>query len=93
MSEIDPHYLAALDEIYRLRVLLAHEAQIQGGHLMYKSFPKSRRDVAEHSIERMRRAARGQSVDATARITHPKAYLRLAGAPDTLTRTEWEARP
>ena len=88
----DPHYLAALDEIYRLRVILAHEAQIQEGHLAFRSFPQSRRGVAARSIERMRDAARGHSTTAIAAIAFPKHALKSAGAPETFTRSEWENR-
>lgn len=90
MERIDPHYTAALDEIYRLRVILAHEAQIQEGHLAFASFPKSRRKVAERSIERMREAARGHSKTATVAIPLWKQALKSAGASETFTRADWE---
>jgi hypothetical protein len=86
------HYVAALDEIYRLRVALATEARITKAHLLLKTFPASRRTIAEEQVERMERAARGETADAypCSPFRVDKEMLRLAGAPTTLTRAAWE---
>lgn len=87
------HYSAALDEVYRLRTLLAVEGSILANHLDYKTFPKSRREIAEAQVSRMYRAARGESQDAIAE--HPNMRRRQcrddAGMPETLTRAAWES--
>lgn len=87
------HYSRAIDEIYRLRGLLAYEARITEVHLGYKTFPESRRRVAESQVERMRLAARGRSDMASAPISSQgiKSCLVAAGADECLTRTQWEA--
>lgn len=93
MSDIKmEHYSRALDEIYRLRALLAYEAQVVEVHLDYKTFPKSRRRVAEGQVERMRWAARGKSEVTNAGISMSsfKSALRDAGASECLTRDQWE---
>lgn len=86
-------YSQALDEIHALRRALAYEAEITAGHLGYRSFPKTRRHIAEDQIERMREAARGQVTTAYAgRPTRSlDRAMREAGAPTTLTRQQWEA--
>ena len=88
------HYSAALDEIYRLRQLLAYEARVVEATLDYKSFPKSRRAAHEAQVERMRFAARGNAEDEVGNLSHLslRACMREAGMPDTLTRSQWEAR-
>lgn len=52
---------AALDEIYSLRLLCAYEAEVISAHLDYKTFPKSRRRIAEKQINRLIRAAEGEA--------------------------------
>lgn len=92
--DVDPHYSAALDEIYRLRCALAYEAQVTEAHLDYVTFPKSRRQVAEEQVGRMRQAARGE-VEPTYRQASSlsmKHCLAEAGASPTLTRHQWENR-
>lgn len=79
---------AALDEVFRLRRALAYEAEAIAAHLSLRSFPKSRRPIAEQQIERMRSAARGESRPAyggTASLALRSA-MENAGAPETLTR-------
>lgn len=85
-------YSAALDEIYRLRRALAYEAAVAKAHGEYKTFPKSRRDVLDSQIERMRAAARGNVLDAYRDRPHfaLDATMREAGAKTTLTRHAWE---
>lgn len=88
------HYSAALDEIYRLRQLLAYEALCVRATLEYRTFPKSRRDVHERQIKRLQAAARGQSQVVTAPISSTvlRHALTEAGASDLLTRWQWEHR-
>lgn len=83
-------YSAALDEIYALRTVLAAQADIVEAHLSLRSFPKSRRQVAEEQVEGMRQAARGAWRSVYATIRRPKNVLAHAGASETLTRWEWE---
>ena len=86
-------YSRALDEIYALRRALAYEAQVLETHLLYKTFPKGRREIAVAQCARMKAAARGL-VDAAyvdKGSSTLRSALRLAGAEETLTRAEWEA--
>jgi hypothetical protein len=84
---------AALDEIYRLRQVLAYEACGIEAHLDYATFPKSRRAVAEDQVARMRLAAAGHSQAAYAGKSHTvmRMALREAGASETFTRNQWQA--
>lgn len=50
-----------VDEIYFLRCAFAYEAAQIPAYLAFKSFPKSRRDVAENQMERFRLAAAGSA--------------------------------
>lgn len=86
-------YSKALDEVYRLRRALAYEARVVEAHLGYKTFPKTRRKIAEEQVERMRLCARGEAgvVYAGVNYTSLNAALRAAGASETLTRAQWEA--
>lgn len=79
----------AVDEIYLLRAALADEADIIEAHLDYKTFPKTRRKVAEAQVERMRRFARGEMYAATREKFNSAAALRRAGADDCLTNSDW----
>ncbi|QKW15428.1 hypothetical protein [Verrucosispora sp. NA02020] len=85
------HYSAALDEIHRLRAVLAYEAAVTAAHLGYATFPKSRREAAENQVERMRSAARGEPASHGS-VSHMSLRhgLREAGASETLTRWQWE---
>jgi hypothetical protein len=74
----------ALDEIYRLRTILAHEVGVALEHGNLKTFPKSRRAALAESVDRMTLAARGQSEDVQEGIDSHEV-LRAAGAPQILT--------
>lgn len=77
----------AIDEIYELRTLLASEARILEAHLDFKTFPKSRRAIAEESVERMRAGARGGGFrDPQGRAK--QEYRALTGS-QTLTNSQW----
>lgn len=79
----------AIDEIYFLRALVADEAAIIEGHLSYKTFPKSRRGLAEDQVERMRRVARGEMYAAAREGFDQKRALKTAGADDLLLNHHW----
>lgn len=83
----------ALDEVYALRQLVAYEAGVREADLTYKTFPKSRRDIAKDRIQKLRSAARGRAIDVV-RDLHKQRDLRYAlreaGAPETMTRWEWQ---
>ena len=79
----------ALDEIYALRLLLASEARILEAHTDYKTFPKSRRDVAARSISRMREAARGRA-EPNDWSSAKREYRNVTGS-QTLTLSQWQA--
>ncbi len=85
------HYSAALDEIYALRAALAVEARTTEVHLEYRSFPKSRRAIAEQQIARMRAAATQPARYAYGDVSYRYRELKRLGAV-TLTRVQWEAR-
>ena len=88
------HYSEALDEIYRLRMALAYEAQ-QLNELLVQShsaLSNARRSAVYEAMLRMRAAARGSAqhvYDETR--TLPPAKLIEHHIPFTLTRTEWES--
>lgn len=95
------HYMAALDEIYRLRCALVIEARGVEADLLLATFPKSRRRYAEERVERMRAAVRGEADQAYKDRLDPgsgglrtgvQELLIAAGASPTLTRHEWEER-
>lgn len=81
----------ALDEIYVLRTLLAYEAAVRAADLELKSYPKSRREIAEHAIQRMRGAARGEEWLPYINERARRSARAAAGMPDTLTRASWLA--
>lgn len=87
------NYSLALDEIFRLRRALAHEAAILVVHTEYATFPKSRRKIAENQISRMALSARGGAEAAYAGMNQEslRSSLIEAGASQTLTRAQWEA--
>jgi hypothetical protein len=77
---------AALDEIFRLRRALSYEAAVVEAHYAgYKTFPKSRRKIAEQQVARMRQAAT-QSLVAYAGT--PRASLKSHSQP--LTVDSWQ---
>lgn len=86
-----PHYSAALDEIYRMRVAAAYEAA-----LIYKltgyRLPKTVRTDLANMRARLLRTARGE--DAYLRLDGPtvQQVMDEAQMPKTLTRAQWEAR-
>ncbi|WP_086847022.1 hypothetical protein [Amycolatopsis kentuckyensis] len=88
-GEMFDHYMRALDEIYRLRRILAHQARVTEVHLDFKTFPKSRRDVALRQVEQARLSATGHSEQIIAEI-NPRSLEDL-GLPRGLSRGQWEA--
>ena len=62
-EELTSKYSEALDEIWALRALMAYEARVRDADLELKSFPKSRREIAEQAVERMRRCAAGEALE------------------------------
>lgn len=84
------NYSMALDEIYLLRAALADEARILDAHLDFKTFPLSRRKVAEQQVLRMRGMARGLFEESVREHFDPKGALRSAGADECMTRSQWE---
>ncbi len=89
---IDPGYSAALDEIFRLRCVLAYEARIIEAHLDLATFPKSRRPIAEDQVRRMRAAAGGNATETYRNLDWWKLKRALGDAvgADMLTRHQWE---
>jgi hypothetical protein len=87
------HYSDALDEIYELRAALAYEARILEMHLAFKTFPKSRRRMAEQQIDRMRGAVSGPAGRPGVYLAHPSRFteLRRLGVKG-FTMAEWESR-
>ena len=92
LDELRHRYSQALDEVYALRVVLAHVAKVTDETLALKTFPKSRRRETESACEVMKRSARGDADGVYRTIAKPKTVLRLAGASETMTRREWEAQ-
>lgn len=92
IGSLEDRYLAALDEIRALRAAAAYEASAIEAHLSYKTFPKSRRGIAEEQIERLQAAARGDAAVAYADRSHlsVRHALHDAGAAAKLTVTDWE---
>lgn len=87
-----PDISIAVDEIYDLRAMLADEADILEQHLELRTFPKSRRAMAQASIKRMRQAAQGDLENAMRPGMSRKRALRHAGASDVLTNQAWAAQ-
>lgn len=87
------HYSRALDEIYRMRVAAAFDAQVADGLLHgFAGLPKNVRYQLDAMRERLRAAARGESETAYAVDGELRArVLDNADAPATLTRGQWEA--
>lgn len=80
-----------LDEVYELRRVCAYTAQAIQADLSLKTFPKSRRLLAESRIERLRKAANGYARHVNLGVSGQvlRAALRDAGAKETLTRAQW----
>lgn len=91
----EPSYLNALAEIHALRVVLGASADQMPHLLAFRTFPPSRRRIVESQIARMRSAASGQVWAYYGHTTTAvlKRALREAGAPDSLTRAQFEAEP
>ena len=51
----------ALNEIYALRTICAYEEGVVKTYTEYKSFPKSRREVADKQMRRLRAAVAGEA--------------------------------
>lgn len=79
----------AIDEIYFLRSVLADESMILKAHLDYKTFPKSRREIAERQVERMRRFASGEMWAAQRDQFRQGMALRMCDLPESLTNHAW----
>lgn len=60
LDELIGYYSRALDELYFLRQAMAYEAEGIAVSLQLKTFPKSRRVIAENQVKRMKRAAVGE---------------------------------
>lgn len=79
----------ALDEIYLLRGVMADEAMIIKAHLGYKTFPKTRRQIADEQVVRMALFAEGQLRAATRYGFDIVRALRLVEVPQVLTISRW----
>lgn len=82
---------AALDEIYRLRRAFAYESRVIEAHYEgLKTFPKSRRKIAEEQVARMREAVTS-SVVAYAGVSSQSLRRELAnaGGRPLLTVASW----
>lgn len=91
MNDLLRHYSLALDEIYRLRGLLAYEAVVTAAHLELKTFPKSRRVSAELQVQRMTAAATGNSADICAGVSRQEMQaVRKHLGIELLTRAMFE---
>lgn len=85
------HYLAAIEEIFELRAVLAHEADTIESHLQLRTFPPSRRAIAEIQVQRMRAAIRRPAKLVYGDRPFRYGALRRLGAA-ILTRGMWEER-
>lgn len=83
-------YAAALDEIYALRGLVAHEALCVKADTEYASFPKSRREMAANRMERLTQAALGRAQFAVADL-NLSPVRKLTGMSASLTSGAYEA--
>lgn len=90
------HYSAALDEIWRLRHVLAYEAAVIETHLGYKTFPKSRRPIAEQQVQRLRQFAGEECLPPfnsnPSYFSLAEAVFRSTAGCGTFTRYDWEHR-
>jgi hypothetical protein len=85
------HYARALDEIFRLRGLLAYEAGVTQAHLQLATFPRGRRAFAEAQVKRMTLAATGSSQLALTGVEKQSlALVRVRLNIGTLTRIQFE---
>lgn len=92
------NYTAALDEIYALRRALAYEARVVEAHLDYKTFPKSRREIAIEQVGRMRLAVKHSpwlayaAQSSRSMDTEYSQVMRKRIGDATMTRQEWETQ-
>lgn len=89
-TEIADLLSAALDEIFRLRRAMAYEARVVEAHYEgYKTFPKTRRGIAEEQVARMRLAIKSPLLAYAG--TNSRALQREAAAQgfDFLTAWSW----
>ncbi len=95
----DPHYMRALDEVWRLRALAAYEVKAIDEHLVYRRTPKALRQRLEQQRDRLKGAARGRSQVVITGLrslmmsgsSSVKQELQRVTGKQTLTRAEWEA--
>jgi DNA invertase Pin-like site-specific DNA recombinase len=81
---------AALDEIFVLRQAMAYEARVVEAHYeALKSFPKSRRKIAEEQVVRMRTAVHGASKAYAGTNSESRRQIARACGFDTLTMYQW----
>lgn len=90
-SDMHAHYMRALDEVWKLRSEAAHEAHVLEAVLAVKTLPKTAHDRLAVMRERMLAIACG--VDHPGHLPSESRHraLGLAGASQTLTRSQWEA--
>lgn len=83
----------ALDEIYMLRAAVAVERGTLDEVLLYKSLPLGVRELLMRSSLRERECAQGRARTTYGSwgISGLKRALEAAGAPQTLTRSQFEA--
>lgn len=88
-----PHYSRALDEVFCLRVQLAHELVEVKRFLSYASLPQTVRKGLVEQQARIERVLRQGAMNTTRRHVRPgqaQQLLRDAGTRPTLTRFSWE---
>lgn len=76
---------AAVAAINAYRVLANAEADVIESNVSYKTFPESRRQVAEDQIVRLRAVAEGREGTAYAAVRNLDRSLRGVDAPEALT--------
>lgn len=79
----------ALDEIWRLRLALAYEAGGIEAHLGYKTFPKTRRAIAEEQVKRMRLAVTRSELAYAGKSSQVMRSCAKECGFDHLTRYSW----
>lgn len=90
--DVEMHYGRALDEVYHLRRLCADEALVRQADQEYKTYPRSRREIGEGRINRLRQAACGnwQQAIAGRPSSTLDAAMRMLDQKTTLTRHQFE---
>lgn len=87
--EGQPKISVAIDEVYTLRALCAHIFNGFTEDLDLSSLPATTRRRMEELLPLLSRATVGESLYSVLNFDRKKA-LQKAGAPDTLTESEWE---